>query len=205
MRFFGQTNQTNCSEIIKNFTSSFCHHFLKYGVLPNLLGDEDITDFLLVLASLCEARYDSLCYQHSREFLCYFFVPKCDPVSKQIIHLCKEMCHDFLKGCNFWKYVDCDYLPLLNGDIPCVYLPVRCNEPPTVRNAKVVTYYKTKGEYSLPTTAEYFCKEGFKMKRKRSIRCMPNAQWSTPPKCLITSLKHARSPFRSKLFVTILL
>ena len=161
-----------------------------------------MTVLSLNLASLGEARYDSLCYQHSREFLCYFFLPKCDPVSKQIIHPCREMCLEFINGCKFWNYLNCDYLPSFNGDVPCVYSSVRCNKPPAVKNANIMAHFK--GEYFLSSKAEYSCKEGFKMKQNRSIRCMYNGQWSTLPQCFPASQMQLPTSFKSKLFVTTL-
>ena len=83
-----------------------------------------------------------------------------------------------------------------------IYSSVRCNKPPAVRNANIMAHFK--GEYFLSTMAEYSCKEGFKMKQSRSIRCMYNGQWSTPPQCFPASQMQLPTSFKSKLFVTIL-
>ena len=53
--------------------------------------------------------------------------------------------------------------PPLAGDVPCFYEPVWCKDPPTVKNAQVFTNFSHRGQYLLPTTAEYSCVEGFKL------------------------------------------
>ena len=44
---------------------------------------------------------------------------------------------------------DCDYLPSLNGDIPCFYKPVSCKPPPVVKNATLVSTNNNQKRYLL--------------------------------------------------------
>ena len=113
--------------------------------------------------------------------------PKCDSATKQVILPCREMCHDWLNGCssthNFSdSRINCDYLPSLNGDMPCLYERVSCNEPPNVQYATVSKQFMPKGQHYLYDTARYFCSEGFKLEGNEVVQCMYSGQWSTPPK-----------------------
>ena len=180
----GQTNDTNYFKLPTNDT---CYRYLQYGILPNLLGKQDNWTDKWASEELKRYKYKQSCYQHEIELLCYLGAPKRVPDSKQIIHPCREMCHDYMRGCNFhkgyWKIINCDYLPSLSGDIPCFYEPIWCNKPPTVNNAEVRIFYSKKGEHSLPNTAQYYCSEGFKLDGNKSVICMRSGQWSIPFQC----------------------
>ena len=86
---------------------SNCLSFYSTTTFPNLIGLQDIlsvghgiakTDQILkVYSSATSVKFD--CYQHFEELLCYFFVPKCDSTSNQMIPACKESCQDVMKGC----------------------------------------------------------------------------------------------------------
>ena len=158
--------------------------------------------------------FETQCYQHFSELGCHIIVPECNPESKQVIHPCREMCHDLRKACSkitlpksmvsmkiphnssddttvtldntSFDTFDCDYLPSLNGDIPCFYKPVSCEPPPVVKNATLVsTNYKQKDTYSVFDTVEYSCDEDFKLKGNKTVTCNYKGQWSTPPKCAL--------------------
>ena len=143
--------------------------------------------------------------------MCHVIVPECDPVSREVIHPCKEMCLDFrkarskievpksiasmaLRGITFqdetvtWNTstdYNCDYLPSLNGDIQCLYKPVSCKPPPDLNNASLLSTKTAKNiTYSVFDTIEYSCIEGLIMQGNKSVTCMYNGQWSAVPKCL---------------------
>ena len=78
---------------------------------------------------------------------------------------------------------DCDYLPSLEGDVPCFYKPVTCKSPPTGKNATIFNVSVTYNNYSVLDTLDYSCSEGFQMVGNKKISCMYSGEWSTPPKC----------------------
>ena len=82
---------------------------------------------------------------------------------------------------------DCEYLPSLNGDIPCFYKPVTCKTPPTVMNATMSNVSVNYNDYSVLDTVDYSCNEGFEMVGNKKISCMYSGQWSTEPKCSLLS------------------
>ena len=130
---------------------------------------------------------DGTCYKHIWEAACYILFPKCDSVTKQVKHPCREMCRDFLEGC--WKkmkdllarmgsefrekhgtwYVDflpsvdklkvvnCDYLPSRQGSIPCFYKTVTCDSPPDVTNGTRILNTTQKDVYQLHDVVHYAC------------------------------------------------
>ena len=169
------TNETECFRLLHNNT---CHRYLQYGVLHNLMGkeygrDEHLT-WIKHFSFLNPFRYILDCYQHLHEFLCYVFVPKFDPVSKQVIHPCREMCQDVKNACDLFRlfvYLKCSYLPSLRGDVPCFYDPVFCGFPPLVKNATVKTNSSRPSGHFLNDTAEYSCDESFEMVGNRNITC----------------------------------
>ena len=162
---YGQTNEIKCIWVPYNSVHE-CLKYYQHTALPNLIGGENIQavfkDYEVFKAYVTFLKMISLCYQHLEELTCYILVPKCDTESRQVIHPCREMCHDFVKACskvalpkntfrtdkipdipiddnNFIMVdttrFDCDYLPSLNGGIPCHYKPVTCKSPPVVKNA----------------------------------------------------------------------
>ena len=174
------SNETSCLELSP---SLICYPYIQYGARPNLLGNEMLIKF--IFSKLLNS--GSSCFQHGAEFLCYVFTNKCDPQSNQIIPQCREMCYNYLDACGpllgKWKSINCDYLPSLYEEIPCFYKPVRCKEPPIVKNATVVSYFTSSGKYLLHHQAEYTCHQGFKMEGNKTITCLYNRHWSSPPQC----------------------
>ena len=183
LKIYGQTNETHCVKL-SYWTADICYPYTQYGVFPNLLGGENINISQLAFG----------CYEHSIPFKCYLLLPKCDPVSKQMIHPCKEMCNDFLNACEhlFGYIYDCDYLPPWSGDILCLYHLVRLTGPPIVRNATVELTNET---------AECSCSEGFTLAGNKTIMCKSQGLWSTPPQCLL--IEDTKSG--STLFVPVLI
>ena len=86
---------------------------------------------------------------------------------------------------------DCDYLPSLEGDIPCFSKNVTCKTPPTVKNATMLNTSVTYEIYSVLDTVDYSCSEGFQMVGNKKISCMYSGEWSTPPKCSLPSTSTA--------------
>ena len=174
-----------------------CYRYSRYGVFPNLVGDTNIKDVSFFYIS----GYSSLCYQQAISFLCYLYLPRCDPVYKQIIHPCREMCHDYLDACSHLhgNKFDCDYLPPLNGNIPCFHQFVWCSEPPIVKYAEFVRRNDT---------VHYSCSEGLTLEGNKNITCMSTGRWSRPPRCLLMKPKETTSSFIEPLlsvFVLVIL
>ena len=70
-----QTNKTKCIEVPVNDT---CYRYMQFGVLPNLLGEENaVTD--KVARHFQKIKLDSSCYQYKIELFCYLHLNKCNP------------------------------------------------------------------------------------------------------------------------------
>ena len=158
--------------------------------------------------------FTKLCYQHLKELVHFGTVPKCDPVTKQVTQACREMCHDFTTACskitlpinahfsgkilkettedykievdfNSTSYgINCEYLPSLNGNIPCLYKPVTCKSSPLVKNSAVLNYSNNNNYYSVWDTIDYSCNEGYEIEGNSKITCKYTGEWSKLPKCL---------------------
>ena len=212
-----QTNDTNCIWVPYN-SARECHQYFRHTALPNLIGGENVKtvskDYETVKSYILLLYMIGLCYQHLQELACYVLVPKCDPVSRQVIHPCREMCYDLRTACSKitlpkdtilrdklphvpsgenivvdipYTEVDCDYLPSLNGDIPCHYKPVTCKSPPAVKHSTMLNTSMNYNNYSVLDTVDYSCNEGFQMVGNKNISCMYSGEWSTPPKCSVPS------------------
>ena len=216
---YEQSNETRCV-LLKSRVRDTCSPYFLYGLLPNLVGMQNM---LTVLTKWEQFKtyiflFERLCYQHSAELGCYVMVPKCDPVSRQVTHPCREMCYDFVTPCAkitlphslvsalfphlsskktvVWDTspdYDCGYLPSLNGDIPCLYKPVICKLPPLVKNATLLSRKLAKNiTYSAFDRIQYSCNEGFMMQGNKSVTCMYNGQWSAPPTCVLKPITKSR-------------
>ena len=213
-----QSNETNCIQLPYR-KMKLCEQYYQYTTLPNLIAAEDMRTVLKMYGEF-RAYYAvissvGLCYQHLQELACYTLVPKCDPVTKQVIHPCREMCYDLRTACSKIRlhkntylsdsipyvpsgensiivdtssyHLDCNYLPSLRGDIPCLYKTVTCKTPPLVKNATIFNVSMDYNNYSVLDTIEYSCNEGFEIIGNKKISCMFSGKWSTPPKCSLPS------------------
>ena len=177
MSIYG-TNKIECFKLPHNQT---CYRYLQHRAQLNLRGMEYQRDDHLFLFDRLKFVDFFKCYQHLHEFLCYEVVPKCDPVLKQVIHPCREMCQDAKNACDpngFFDFINCNYLPSLGGDIPCFYEPVFCRAPAIVENATVKTNSSRSFEHFMYDTAEYSCGERFEMVGNKNITCTYRGQWS---------------------------
>ena len=167
------TNDTDCLDVISTPYSE-CKLVMNYGTFPSVLGNENLYVFARNLG-----QESFPCHQHSRTFLCNLYILHCDPESKELTPPCREMCHDYMSACGHyamteWKYVNCDYLPSLNGVLPCLDKKVKCyDSPPIIANGKVLINDSTQRNYS----AEYSCNEGFSMEGNSTIFCMYSGEW----------------------------
>ena len=204
--FSQQSNSTNgCTNYSMLRRTGFCSRFYNETSLPNLIGDEHVEQSVgyLKQSVTFEALLfqDGTCYQHLSEFACYIILPKCDPVTQQVTHPCREMCWDSVHGCwskwlhvlnrrgselNISKALNCDYLPSLHGNVPCFYKPVTCDSPPDIPNSTVMIDGIQKDVYYLHDVVQYACvNEAFDMRGNRSITCLHSGQWShPPPRCI---------------------
>ena len=99
----GQTNETNCISL-PDHTMTVYKQYYQHTTLPNLVGSEDMRRVMQIYEML--KTYDTfidlsgLCYQYFEEIACHTVVPKCDPMSRQVVHPCREMCHDLKTACS---------------------------------------------------------------------------------------------------------
>ena len=195
--------------------SGTCNKFYNETSVPNLVGHEKLHEimkhFKQKRALDVVAFADGICYQHFWELACYVLLPKCDPVTQQVTHPCREMCWDFINGCwpklkisfarmgskrrhhnkayfeyvslmNISEHFDCDYLPSLHGSIPCFYKPVTCDSSPDVTNGTRILNITKKDVYQLHDVVQYTCvNDKFEMIGNTSITCLYNGEWSHPP------------------------
>ena len=156
---------------------SICYQYYKYGALPHLLGEENLSVLLFLL------RNNFQCYQHAIELLCHLYIPQCRwGYPKQRIHPCREMCNDYLRACgNDAIDMNCDYLPSLNDGTPCYDNKEMCDCPLIVMNA-FVFMQNTKERTQI---AKYSCNEGYRLEGNSTITCLYTGEWSSePPVCL---------------------
>ncbi len=107
---FDQSNETQCVGWSVKTHKVHCASLYQKTTLPNLLGTADMPELQKYLekAKLGETLYDGLlskgpkllqCHKHAEEAICHLVAPKCDPMSRQVDHLCKEMCLDLANAC----------------------------------------------------------------------------------------------------------
>ena len=192
-----------------------CRTFYKETSLPNLIGNVRINHFQQYFKQFeiyeALAFGDGTCYQHLWEVICYIVLPKCEPVTEQVVHPCREMCWNFVEGC--WQkfqdtlqgidtrfltdshkfllslslsdkvqIIDCDYLPSSNGNISCFYKPVTCDSPPDVTNSTRMLNATQKAVYHLHDVVQYTCiNETFEVRGNSSTTCLYSGEWSHPP------------------------
>ena len=156
------------------------------------------------------ASNSQFCYKYLNELACRIAYPECIPIKKQVIHICKDTCNEILEGCfekamstlqkikksglpSSWRWrepinlrqeVDCDYLPSLNGPVPCYYKPVMCDPPPNVTHARIINGFQYNGTYLAKFQIEYECvDETFQMEGNSTVTCLYSGFWSETPRC----------------------
>ena len=164
-----------------------------------------------------------LCHNYAREFLCHVFYPNCHVFKKQLIHPCRETCYEFFEACSkniqsFFRKLDfegslfslsvlrsgyrsiadlmnCDYLPTINGTIPCFYEPVTCQPPPNVTNAKIIDGYEINRTYIAMSQVVYEClDEAFQIPGNNTVTCLYSGEWNKVPKCLKGKIMSEMNP-----------
>ena len=95
--------------------------------------------------------------------------------------------------------LDCDYLPSPDGAVRCLYQPVQCKEPPTVKYSTFITNSTRIGVYNLYDKVEYSCEEGFRLEGNKTITCESSGLWSKPPECSSTTTSIMEFPSESTI------
>ena len=151
-----------------------------------------------------------LCYKYARELWCRIGFPKCDPIKQQVFQPCKETCSAFLEACsdniisvlrrlNFkgsffsaelqedgilLEIANWDYLPSVNGTIPCYHKHILCESPTNVTNARITNRIKPDDKYLAKSKVEYEClNETFKIEGNSTVTCLYNGEWNKIPSC----------------------
>ena len=117
--------------------------------------------------------------------------PKNTYLSNRIPHVLSED-GDIVVDTSVLEF-DCDYLPSLGGNIPCLYKPVTCKSPPTVKNATMFNVSMTYNNYSVLDEVDYSCNEGFEINGNTKISCMYTGEWSPAPECSLPSTSTTHS------------
>ena len=223
--FSKQKNETNnCTGYKSLKINGKCEIFYDAASLPNLVGNEEVKQimdidhgFLMWEPFLFKG---GTCHKHLWEFICHIILPKCDSVSRQVVHPCREMCWDVANGCKerIGHLVDivsthhdissfntevfnCDYLPSHHGTIPCFYKKVTCDSPPDVTNGTKILNATQKDVYQLHDVVHYVCiNETLKMVGDESVSCLYSGEWSSiPPTCGVE--KEVRNSVLNPLFI----
>ncbi len=199
-----QSNITECVEI--DFSKSLAYLTDKYKYthtsLPNLVGSmkwDEVQNWLdfIHMADLVGANSRgqittemSKCLGYAGELIYRVVVPRCEPQSRAVEHPCREMCHEFLRGChehielafcNFEQrkkvtqaHINCSHIDkeevernVFDCDyLPstttdaCFYKPILCETPRNVTNAVVVLNSTSQGDYHPNSTVDYACAPG---------------------------------------------
>ena len=228
--FSNQSNETNnCIGYRSLDMLGKCKTFYDKTTLPNLIGNEKIEQFMILGRAIriyeAIAFMDGPCYKHLWEVACYITLPKCDPVTQQVTYPCREMCGDVINGCwkkiaafvsrdldvstvsNWSRWIDCNYLPSIQGNIPCFYKPVTCDSPPDVTNGARLLEATQEDVYQLHDVVQYACvNETYEMIGTDSITCLYSGNWShSPPKCLPVNKFGIESVYFVLLVISLLL
>ena len=208
-----QSNSTSrCMEYDSHLNrDDVCIGFYRQTSLPNLIGSErlkDVQDSLYVIQTYQLISFSNeRCHQHLMEILCHLMLPECNPITQQVIHLCRETCLALSEAClhkwyslsidlglikdekyrgNWSRLMNCDYLPSFYSSIPCFYKPVMCDSPPYVSFGVRTLNTTHKDVYQLHDVVQYTClNESFQMIGTNSITCLYSGRWShSPPKCV---------------------
>ena len=220
LTLLGQTNRTVCYKVPKHNEKLFnCLEYYEYTSLPNLIGDLNTQNVHHWMDSstaptrlaLMFSSNKHFCHKNFKEFFCRIAYPECDPKTKQVVHICRRNCYEFLEACLksawqilqelssagfpfHWKWrepinvteeVDCDYLPSVNSSITCFYKPVTCDPPPNVTNARIIrNESQPNGTYLAMSQLEYQClDERFQMEGNSTVVCQYSGEWNEIPKC----------------------
>ncbi len=103
-----QSNITECVEVENLSIRQKCN--TRYTSLPNLFGFMTMEQIVRAMETLQNARAlltlqnTNLnpfgCYQNIDDGICHLLIPSCNPQTREVTHLCEEMCLDFLEACN---------------------------------------------------------------------------------------------------------
>ena len=174
------TNETECVRLPTNHT---CYRYVQHGMFPNLSGTKDLTS---LERSFNRSRHSYTLYQHSDAYLCRRRIPRCDPVTNKVVPPCREMCYDYRKALRRSHYYF-NYLPSLNGDVLCFYVPIKCRFPPRVENANIIfnSTHEYFSDYFVHDRVGYSCYwPGSILEGSVFVTWNFNGGWTTPPRCI---------------------
>ena len=116
--FTSQSNDTNgCTDYPVLGYAEVCKRFYNETSIGDESVDQIVKYFKRSIHSIAlETPFlvDGTCYQHFWEVACHIVLPKCDPITQQVKHSCREMCWDFFDGC--WQKI-MDLLTRMDSDI----------------------------------------------------------------------------------------
>ena len=105
--------------------------------------------------------------------------------------------YEVIESLSELRYKDifnCDYLPSVNGFMPCFYEQVTCGTPPNVTNTFIqeneddLEDANDKHTYNVNDKVEYTCEDAsFDMKGNNTVTFKYNGQWSEAPHCILKS------------------
>ena len=111
-----------------------CKQYIQHTALPNVIGNENmrtvLTDYQWFKSYEALTDMIGLCHQHLEELACHVHVPKCDPVSRQVIHPVSYENYSVLDTFNY----SCSegFQMVGNKKISCMYSGEWSTPPPSV-------------------------------------------------------------------------
>ena len=209
------TNETHCIPTEEKKYGIHCSKFYINTTQGDLIGNPNL-DSLFAFPTLFRAIDSSaqgICYQYLEEAFCHVLFPKCDPINKIMIPLCREMCYNFMWGCEMflpqlWAIINlsdvqslfnCGYLPSKKENISCFYKPVVCENPPNVENAFMESVdISVNNTYYGMSKVSYRCSSAsYEIAGNSSITCLYSGNWSKVPVC-------KRKPNKAKQILAVL-
>ena len=185
-----QKNETKCYIIPKS--NKFCQYYSKTTV-PNLLGDLNILNAPKVIGAYMLFKnplgLNGMCHKHIVESACCVLLPKCEPDTQQVTHLCREACYELKETCfnvsllqaglktfkgynlyNATQMRDMASSPEFHNLFDCSYLPSKNDtipcfyKPVTCENPPnvtdaIISTKSTNEPYSPYSRIEYSCKD----------------------------------------------
>ena len=186
-----QSNATKCFQMPEQ---NACFKYYKHLSLPNLFGhrseseiDKRITDMYLFLN--IQLSSSGICHKYIVESACYVLMPKCNPQTHLVTHLCREACYELKEACfnnvtllpallkifqgsgilNSTQVIDYFSSHKFHDDFDCSYLPSKNHTTPcfhksvTCANPPNVSDATTKIDTNEPhspsSRVEYSCND----------------------------------------------
>ena len=221
---YDQSNTTECVAtylMSQEYLMKDCTKLYPFMSLPNLIGDhiwQNVMGWTKGYALLKEVAAGVLdkdlkmCYKDFDEVICHVVVPKCDLQTEQVIHPCKETCHEMIEACvadilsvllqikmvneaffSNWELSQTQISSSSREWFNCDYLPSKDGPIPCFHkqvtcqippNVGNAEVSESNSTFSAKSEVKYTCQsDAFHMEGNSTSTCLYSGHWSEPPKC----------------------